>query len=307
MATVLQHVPSLTIADAERVARERYGRRGSARALTSERDQNFFIEDTERGAIVLKIANALEERALLEAQQMAMERLAQRGVPVPRVVPATTGEPLIETTNADGTRYLTWAVTPLPGVLLADISSRSPEILDQLGVAVGRLTSALHGFAHPALDRSFAWDLTGAVERVVAARDAIGDESFDAAIDAVVERVRDHVLPRAHALPRAAIHNDLNGHNILVAGSNSGSTCLTRIDQVTGIIDFGDMLYGWRVADLAIAAAYAMLDAPDPLAVLASLVRGAARECAYEDAELDAIFALAGLRLALSAAIAVEQ
>ena len=59
MATVLQHVPSLTIADAERVARERYGRRGPARALTSERDQNFFIEDAERGAIVLKIANAL--------------------------------------------------------------------------------------------------------------------------------------------------------------------------------------------------------------------------------------------------------
>ena len=307
MDTLLQNAPSLSVAEAERVARERYGRSGPARALTSERDQNFFIEDAEHGAIVLKVANALEERALLEAQQMAMGRLAQRGVPVPRVVASATGEPLIETTAADGVQHFTWAVSPLPGVLLADVGFRSPELVEQLGIAVGRLTSALHGFTHPALDRPFAWDLTSAVERVVAARDAIGDASFCAAIDAVVERVRNHVLPRAHALPRAAIHNDLNDHNILVSGSNGGAACLTRIDEVTGIIDFGDMLYGWRVADLAIAAAYAMLDAPDPLLVLASIVRGAARECAYEDAELDAVFALAALRLALSAAIAVEQ
>ena len=305
--TVLHHAPSLSVADAERVARERYGRRGPARALTSERDQNFFIEDGERGGVVLKVANALEERALLEAQQDAMERLAQRGVPVPRVIPASNGEPLVEISNGDGTRFFTWAVTPLPGVLLADTGFRSLELLEQLGVAVGRLTSALHHFSHPALDRPFAWDLTGAVEHVVAARDAFDDEPFGAAIDAVVERVRAHVLPRAHELPRAAIHNDLNDHNILVAASSGGGSCLTRIDQVTGIIDFGDMLNGWRVADLAIAVAYAMLDVPDHLAVLAAIVRGAARECAYEDAELDAVFALAALRLALSAAIAVEQ
>ena len=307
MATILHHAPSLSVADAERVARERYGRRGPARALTSERDQNFLIEDSVRGAIVLKVANALEERGLLEAQQLALGRLEQRGVPVPRVVPASNGAPLVEISDGDGTRYFAWAVTPLPGVLLADVGFRPLELLEQVGVAVGRLTSALHGFAHPALDRPFAWDLTCAVERVVAARDAMGDETFGAAVDAAVTRVRDHVLPRAHELPRAAIHNDLNDHNILVAASNGGDACLTRIDQVTGIIDFGDMLNGWRVADLAIAVAYAMLDAPDHLAVLAAMVRGAARECAYEDSELDAVFALAGLRLALSAAIAVEQ
>jgi 4-aminobutyrate aminotransferase-like enzyme len=76
---------------------------------------------------------------------------------------------------------------------------------------------------------------------------------------------------------------------------------------VSGIIDFGDMLYGWRVADLAIASAYAMLDAPDPLGVLAAIVRGATRECTYTDDELEVVFALACLRLALSAAIAVDQ
>src|SRR3954468_17368107 len=107
----MHNTQELILADAERVAREHYRRRGRAIALTSERDQNFLINDADHGAIVLKIANALEERTLLEAQQQAMERLAQRGVPVPRVVPALDGEPLIETKVADGSGYLTWAVT----------------------------------------------------------------------------------------------------------------------------------------------------------------------------------------------------
>jgi len=250
--SLLLHAPSFSLADAERTAWERYGRRGPARALTSERDQNFLIEDVERGAIVLKIANALEERALLEAQQQAMARLAQRGVPVPRVVPATDGEPLIETTSEDGNRHLTWAVTPLPGVLLADAGFRSPELLEQLGGAVGLLTSALNGFTHPALDRTFVWDLTSAVDGVLAARSAIDDAAFGAAVDGVVDRVREHVLPYASELPRAAIHNDLNDHNILVAATNDAAARLTRVDQVTGIIDFGDMSHSALVIDPAV-------------------------------------------------------
>src|SRR5947209_19988807 len=84
--------------------------------------------------------------------------------------------------------------------------------------------------------------------------------------------------------------------------------CIVIADNRVGVIvDFGDMLYGWRVADLSIAAAYAMLDASDPLAVLGALVRGAQRECELDEAELDAIFALARLRLALSVAIATDQ
>jgi len=67
------------------------------------------------------------------------------------------------------------------------------------------------------------------------------------------------------------------------------------------------MLRGWRIADLAIAAGYAMLDAADPLATLAALVRGAAREFSYDDVELEVVWALVCLRLALSASIAIDQ
>ena len=294
---MLEHSPSFSVEDAERIARERYDRRSRARSLTSERDQNFLIGANDgASALILKIANALERRPLLEAQQQVLAVLAQRRLPVPRVVCATDGDAIAEVPGLDGRRHFVWAITHLPGELLANVRYRSPALVEDLGTTIGRLTSALAGIDAPALERDFHWDLAGAMERVAAARASIGDETLGTAIDATLARVKRYVTPIAGGLRRAVIHNDLNDHNILVAG-----------ERVSGIIDFGDMLYGWRVADLAIAAAYAMLDAEDPLGTLAALVRGAQTECAFDDRELEVVFELACLRLALSAAIAVDQ
>jgi len=59
-------------------------------------------------------------------------------------------------------------------------------------------------------------------------------------------------LPHLAALPRQAIHNDFNMHNLLVDPAQPG--------QASGILDFGDMLAAPRINDLAVAAAY-QLDA----------------------------------------------
>ena len=294
---MLDHSPSLTTDDAERIAREQYDRPSRARALTSERDQNFFIAAHNGApALVLKIANALEERPLLEAQQQVLSALAQRGLPVPGMVCTVNGEPIAEIVGREGRRHFVWAITHLPGRLLADLRYRSPALLEDFGATIGRLTSALSGIDAAALERECHWDLGGAAEHVAAVRASIADETFGTAIDATLARIKRYVVPLAESLPRALIHNDLNDHNILVEG-----------ERVTGVLDFGDLLYGWRVGDLAIAAAYAMLDAGDPLDVFAAMVRGARREFLFTEHELDAVFELACLRLALSAAIAVDQ
>jgi len=57
------------------------------------------------------------------------------------------------------------------------------------------------------------------------------------------------------------IHSDANDHNLLV-----------RDGQVTGLIDFGDMVYSALAADPAIAAAYAMLDKSKPLEAASQLL-----------------------------------
>jgi Ser/Thr protein kinase RdoA (MazF antagonist) len=110
--------------------------------------------------------------------------------------------------------------------------------------------------------------------------------------------------PLLASLPRSAIHNDLNDHNVLIGGNGD----VERLGQrVTGIVDFGDMVYSYRVGDLAIAIAYAMLGARDPLTVAASIVRGYSSAQTLTDAELAALYGLVTLRLCTSACIAAEQ
>ena len=56
------------------------------------------------------------------------------------------------------------------------------------------------------------------------------------------------VLPRARELRVSVIHGDINDQNVLVDGA-----------AVVGVIDFGDMCATWRVNEVAIAAAYAVI------------------------------------------------
>jgi len=106
----------------------------------------------------------------------------------------------------------------------------------------------------------------------------------------------DATRARRHAFRRSAVHHDANDWNVLVRGS-----------AVVGIIDFGDMVHSWTVADPAVAVAYAMLDAPDPLATAAVIVRGYHAAHPLTDDERAAVFPLACLRLCMSACIAAWQ
>ena len=81
--TLVQHAPRFTVEDAAAIARECFGfevrcRRAGAAASSSERDQNFRLCDAQGRQAVLKIANALEEYALLEAQNGALLYVAEQ-------------------------------------------------------------------------------------------------------------------------------------------------------------------------------------------------------------------------------------
>src|SRR4029077_1223934 len=129
--------------------------------------------------------------------------LGQRGLATPRVFCTASGDALTEISGEDGRRHFVWAVTYLPGVLLADLPHRSTQLLEDLGATIGKLTAVLREVHSPALEREFNWDLQRAAERV-------------GMFDGVRQRVERYVQPYADALYRAVIHNDLNDHNILI-------------------------------------------------------------------------------------------
>src|SRR4029079_19031992 len=62
--------------------------------------------------------------------------------------------------------------------------------------------------------------------------------------------------------------------------------------KVTGILDFGDIVHSYAIADLAIAVAYAVLGKADPLAAAVSVVRGYQDVRPLNNDELASVFPL---------------
>ena len=77
--------------------------------------------------------------------------------------------------------------------------------------------------------------------------------------------------------------------------------------KIVGILDFGDIVYSYAIADLAIAVAYAVLGKPDPLAAAVSVVRGYQDVRPLDDDEVASLFGLVLLRLCTSVCVAARQ
>jgi 4-aminobutyrate aminotransferase-like enzyme/Ser/Thr protein kinase RdoA (MazF antagonist) len=301
---MLSHAPRCTVADAERIARDSFGVEGHAAALPSERDQNFLITGKSGDGVVLKIANAREDAAILDAQQRALEHLAGARLPVPRVLRTRNGDST-SSTACGGTTHLVWAVSRLPGTPLASVSSRPPVLLADLGRVAASLTSALASFDHPAIHRDFYWDVRQARRMVGDRLHLLEDLRTKELIEELCGRYDADTAPQLGDLPCGVVHGDLNDSNVLVGRVPSGQAGLDP--RITGIVDFGDMVFSYRIADLAIAIAYATLDRDDPLTAGAEVMCGYARERMPTDAELAALHGLVCMRLCASVCIAAEQ
>ena len=269
------------------IAEKCFGIQASARELPSERDQNFLLTVADGQRFVLKIANLREERAVLEAQNSIMKHLAERISFCPRVVPSGSGEE-IAIVEGHFVRLLTY----LPGVPLGTVESPSAELLYDFGRKLGRLSGALVGFDHPAAHRDFYWDLA-------AGKKILEKYGAQVRVDWLRELVRSYsVSCNLGELRRSVIHGDANDYNVLVD---------TARDEVVGLIDFGDMVYSYTVADLAIAVAYVILGKADPLAAAAPVIDGYREEFLLTKEELDALWPLVRLRLCMSVCIAAHQ
>jgi 4-aminobutyrate aminotransferase-like enzyme len=93
------------------------------------------------------------------------------------------------------------------------------------------------------------------------------------------------------ALPSSVIHGDANDYNILVDQTAS---------RVETLLDLGDMVNTATICDLAVALAYVMLGKQDPIAAAAQVVAAYHQDRPLIEAEVDALYALAATRLAMS-------
>ena len=288
--------PAFTPGEAQRLLKRDYGIEGTLKELVSERDQNFLVE-AGSASFVLKIANAVEDEGFLALQNAAMQHVAVTDptLGLQRVIPSGAGADITHWEHG-ASRHAVRLLTYLPGDLYSAAGS-SPALLESLGGFMGRLSTALRGFGHPAAFRpGFLWNL----DEAMAVKPWLADivpERRDL-VARIFARYEARVLPRLPLLRGAVLHQDANDNNIVVDAAT-----LT----VTGLIDFGDMTHGRQVNELAVTLAYALLDVEDVYASAAPLIAAYAKAFPLESEEATILFDLVAARLAMSVCISSHR
>jgi 4-aminobutyrate aminotransferase-like enzyme/Ser/Thr protein kinase RdoA (MazF antagonist) len=267
---------------------------GVIRPLDSERDLNLMVDDR----CVLKLANPAEDPGVLDMENQALARVRQAGpgLPVPALVPAASGEAVAAVTDAVGRRCLARLVTVVPG----RSHEGRPVTLDlagQSGALAARVTLALQGLFHPAGGRVFDWDVRRA-PALLAQPGVLGHLPGPG-------RELAGLLPRLTAAVTAT--------QALPAGLNHADVTLTNIltspgDEITGLIDFGDIHHTAHVCDLvATLTAIVRNTAPAQLAgtweLTAAVLDGYQRHRPLGPGEVEVIGDLLLARLGLTLAI----
>ncbi|MDP3967847.1 MAG: phosphotransferase [Nocardioides sp.] len=288
---------TLSEAQVEQVVREGYGLNVvSQRRLGGEVDLNVWIKTDGATEFLLKVSRGTMSPPLLW-QEKVHTHLAEVApeLPVPRLIAGQSGAKMLPIEISGDplvVRLLSW----MPGRMLADIPELPDHLLFELGAIAARMTEALASLdVEEDLDESHLWDIRKAREAVDAALPFVSDPMDRAAVSQLMRRF-DQVLGDLRDLPAGVVHQDLNDFNVLAAPDPSGRLV------ITGVIDVNDSLLTVRVAELAIAVAYAMLRQSDPLGAAASVVAGFNSVVRLDPAEIRVIFPLAGARLCVNAA-----
>jgi 4-aminobutyrate aminotransferase-like enzyme/Ser/Thr protein kinase RdoA (MazF antagonist) len=281
--------------DAARIARDLYGLRAEARPLPGEYDDNFHLTTDDGAERVLKVMHPERERGFVDLQCRLLAHLADRAptLPLPRVVPGTSGQPILTSDRVGGVPRLVWMLTYLPGRTLAETRPHPPRLLEGLGALLGRLDHGLADFSHAAVHRELKWDFT----RAGWIRDHLGavrDQGRRALVERWLALYDAEVAPALPGLRRSVVHGDANDHNVLVRVQRG------RAPELVSVIDFGDALHTVTVAEVAVAAAYALLDERDPLAAATAVVSGYHAGFPLQAEEIGLLFPLIGTRLAVS-------
>ena len=186
-------------------------------------------------------------------------------------------------------------LTYLPGLPLQEAPPSAAQ-RRSIGATLAALDRALQDFAHPPVsNEALMWDLQRTAE-LQSWLPAIQDAQSRAWGEQVFAHYVQQVPPLLATLPQQFLHNDFNPYNLLVNPADP--------DQVCGVLDFGDMLHGPRVFDVAVAASYQCHAQGQPrIESLLEFMQGHQHANPLSRAELQLLPLLAAVRCAITLCI----
>lgn len=191
-------------------------------------------------------------------------------------------------------RLLSW----VPGRTMSSLPALPLQSLIDAGIFLGRMDQKLdllNADDYPASKRYHAWDGKNTAD-LRQYLDCITDSRRRGQIAHILDTVQKELLDSgvANQFRTGFLQADFNDANILVDDKL----------KVTGVIDFGDSVSSWKVLDISVAMAYAMVSvygkADQGISAAAAMLRGYHSVYPLQDLERKHLHLLVSCRLAAS-------
>ncbi|MDO3399575.1 aminotransferase class III-fold pyridoxal phosphate-dependent enzyme [Mycolicibacterium neoaurum] len=275
----------------------RWGIKARLQDLGSMQDRVLRVEvdGAPIGVLKVSLADRAHSADATPLEMLCHEHLGDRLVDLalPILVPGIDGR-VVQTQQGASAQLMAW----VPGVPMARSLHQTDAALETLGTTAGDISAALAGFDDEALHQPLEWDPRGALDTLARCLpDVVGEQGavVRRAARALAGRLTDAVL---HDLPSQAVHLDITDHNVFGWYTSTGDF------HPSGVVDFGDLTWSWRISELASAVHSAIgWNCADPLAALEPVVRGFHSRAPLGDIEADCLWTVVLARAAICAAI----
>ncbi len=246
---------------------------------------NYLIKDKEGQKFVCKQFKFTQEKKdLIHAQCKIIENLSRKfagSYPLP--IRNKEGEFITKNKTT-----LIWILKWVEGKFLHEIK-HTPELFHSFGRFLAKTDKEIFEYSDPVIKAChFDWDLKHFPD-LRSKSLSIPDPSIRKLVDHYFIQFNEFVLPELPGLRKSIIHNDANDWNVL-----------TQSGKVSGLIDFGDMVYAPLIQELAVALSYAMMNKEEPLEWAAYILKSYHKIFPLEEKEVDLLYYLIAARLCMT-------
>ncbi|XP_024135123.1 hydroxylysine kinase [Oryzias melastigma] len=275
------------------------------RSLPSYDDQNFYVAAVEGGEYVFKIMNSEDSKnpAIIEVQTYAMSFLCQNGLPAQTALPTVSGQEISLEEMDCGfglQKYLVRLLTYLPGVTISKVPLL-PNLLYETGKMAATMDTVLQKMEHPNIGilqrEGFIWSLSN-VPLLEAYIGPLDGDPLQELVKSIIHHYKTSVEPKRPHFRTCINHGDFNDLNVLVQANENGDY------KISGILDFGDMNYGYYIHELAITIMYMMTEHPDPVQVGGPVLAGWESVIPLNEVEKECLYLLVMSRFCQSLVLA---
>ena len=257
--------------------------------------QNFLVTTSSDRFVLKGFSNDAHTQAHVEAQIEAI-KLARHLMPdtdLPSIIPSQNGQDICAD---DKTLWI--LQTYVGGDLIGEGPAAQSELLQSVGQVVGMLDRTLQNFNHSgAVRRDMEWDLADAL-MYRDYTDLIEDPESRRLADYFFLQFEAEGFSRLSKLRRQFVHNDC--HRFALKTDNLRQ-------HVTGVIDFGDLTFSYRICHLAVTISD-FLTGQDDIVSSAALITGSYHQAfPLSEDEITLLYDLVGLRYGLYLAHAARM